>query len=780
MNLTWSELLQRYEFRLKSRAEKDNSGRLGLAIVGTVGLLTAWERKTDGAKPTPVFHTRDPHRAMQIAEHADEDVKARIRKQVEDHGGPIPVMTYHNGCYVWSGPEHANGIGYKEIPKRSGFVYARVPSTMLPRDAGLKFSTPVWWTEQSVKAALCLEYADELARAQVTNALARRQHALEASRAEDADIEIPVPAGMAPYPFQRAGVAYMKPRKRVLLADQMGLGKSVQAALWINICPEVKRVLIVCPASLKRWWMTVMQTWLVRPAIIGIADSKYSQVVPHSDIVIINYELMSKRVDTGRTKMKDGKIVKDYEHVLRESLKGMWDMLIVDECHKIKGDASQVIRSRMVLSIEAERILFMSGTPMVNRPRELWNICHHLAPKIFPNKRQFLDRYCKGDSFRDPDAGASNLEELQERLRLWIMCRRLKHEVLKDLPPKMRMVIELPAEGCDSLVKGELLAFERKEDVLTTMRLRVELAKASETPEDYKQAVSALKQGIQVAFEELSRIRRETAIAKIPAVIEHVSAILSEGSKVVLFAHHKEVVEKLHAAFSSEALFMHSDTPAKVDDRQLLVDRFQSDESIRLIVGTIGTMGVGFTLTASSYVVMAELSWVPGDVSQAEDRCHRIGTKDSVLIQHLVLEGSLDKRMADVLVEKQDIADRTLDQKSQAQLLDDPIMPDREKMATIGVSANDIAKLAEKMSDEDIARVSMGLRLLQGTHKDSAILDGYTFRAVDAPLGKILAAQKKMSPKMAALGKKLLSRPEYRHALAIVPEIRALFSKEEK
>jgi SWI/SNF-related matrix-associated actin-dependent regulator 1 of chromatin subfamily A len=803
MELTFNDQLRRYEFRCQ-RTEKDRLGRLGLALGTQAGL------KPVLATVHPLFITGDPYRALQLQEHATPELRDFIKAQVAAGGGGVPVLTLVSGVYIWTGPIEANGILYNKIPKDAGFAFTRRPQRDLPRNAGSGMTEACWWTEQTTKAQKCIQYADDLAREQIERVTAKHERILRESRAQDADIDIPVPDGLVPFGYQKAGVAYAIKRSRVLFGDEMGLGKTVEAILWINMVPEIKRVLVICPASLKRNWMRELERWLVRPTQIGIADTRYSQTVPNTDIVIANYELLSRRVDTGTTvtvkaKDKHGETIyrpkKVYEYHLRESFKRCWDLVIVDECHKAKGDPATTVRSRMVYSIAAERVAFLSGTPMVNRPRELWHMVHYLAPKVFSDQRAFENRYCKGGSFMDPYAGGTNLKELQDKLRLWIMIRRLKRDVLKDLPPKLRQVIELPADGrTEGLVKSERLAFEKKEDVLTSMRLRVELAKASDSPEDYKQAVATLTAGIQVAFEDLSRIRKETAIAKIPVVIEHVKSLLDEGHKVILFTHHKDVAYAIAHRMESDLTgrAMHVDYVHCIDNNKRVpkftkgtavvaytgdhtlperddsVQLFQTDDKCRLFIGTIGAAGVGLTLTASSYVVFAELDWVPGNVTQAEDRAHRIGQKDNVLIQHLVLEASLDQRMATTLVEKQDMADRALDREDGDEILADPITPDREKMATMGVTPKEIAKIADAMSPADIAAVHMGVRMLAGKHKDSHLLDGTTFRDVDAPLGNVLAQHRKLTPKLAALGKKLLNR--YRHTqLAYMPEIQQLF-----
>lgn len=798
MKLTYNKDKARYEFRLKSREERDSAGHPGLALVSRARFETDWDWSVK--PPTPIFWTKDVYRAHVLNAHADPELRQAIAAAVQARGGLVPVLTFKEGCYIWHPAiVEGNGIDYRKIVKDAGFVYCKTPQFSpplgLPNGAGESFTSPVWWTGASRIAMKVSEYADEAAQLAIGEAMAKRERILAESRAEDSDITVQVPEGLEPFGYQRAGLAYASKRmmpsspvRGVLFGDEMGLGKTIEAILLINYFADIKRVLVICPATLKRNWQSELQKWLVRPCTIGIGDTQFTQAVPNSDIVIVNYEMLALRTDTGKRKA-DGKRV--FDHRLRASLKGPWDLVIVDEAHRLKGDPKTVVRSRMVLEIAAKRWAMLTGTPMVNRPRELWNIINHLAPNHFKDKGAFLHRYCTdGQKMRRafgrvPYNGARNLEELQEKLRTLIMVRRLKRDVLKDLPPKLRQVIELPADSCGDLVKQEALAFSAKEDAMTALRLRVELAKASDDPDHYRDAVGQLKKGIQVAFTDLSRIRRETAVAKAPVVSDHVEGILSEGHKVILFCHHKEVVAEIAKQFSIECVTVTGDTPVHAscrrgkdcDCRHAAVTRFQEDDDIRLFVGTIGAAGVGLTLTASSYVVFAELDWVPGNVTQAEDRAHRIGQKDSVLIQHLVLEGSLDKRMADVLVEKQEIADRALD-RDRADLLDDPVTPEREAVATQGVTQRQVAALAEQLSKDDIATVHYGLRLLAGAHKDAHLLDGLTFRAVDAPLGTHLAQQKSLTPKLAALGRKFLTR--YRHTqLASIPEIKQLFERKE-
>lgn len=567
--------------------------------------------------------------------------------------------------------------------------------------------------------------------------------------------------------------------------------------LWLSRCTADQisrfRCVVICPASLKLNWQRELERWLVFPLTIGLSDSSRAQAIPSTNIVICNYEQLSRDELTGKEVLNKAKtkLIPERVKVLRQALRILWHVLIIDECHKIKNP--EAIRTQMAFSLTAKRSLFLSGTPLVNRPKELWGLAHHLAPTVFPNKWDFLRRYCQGESsfFGQKWDGAQNLEELQEKMRSHFLIRRLKKDVLKELPPKRRQVIELPATGCEGVVAEELTAWRGKDEKIRTLKLAVELAKASERPDDYKKAVALLKAGIQVAFAEMSRLRYQTAVAKIPVVIEHVEAALAEGNKVILFAHHKEVVAKIAARFAAETVTLTGDT--KMADRDAAVSAFQENDSVRLFIGSIMAAGVGLTLTASSHVIFAELDWVPGNVTQAEDRAHRIGQHDSVLVQHLVLEGSLDARMAQTLVEKQDISDRALDIQTEAEketadkkfetLVDasqSPVpvfaLPEKDEFATHRYTPKDIAAEAVVMSKADISAVHLGVKLLAGRCDGAQAWDGAGFSQFDVPLGHYLADLKSLTPRYAALGKKLLLK--YRNTqLAGIPEVQRLFVK---
>jgi SWI/SNF-related matrix-associated actin-dependent regulator of chromatin subfamily A-like protein 1 len=433
------------------------------------------------------------------------------------------------------------------------------------------------------------------------------------------------------FAYQVEGICFAIRREATLLADEMGLGKSAQAIGVINASLLVQTVLIVCPAVMRLVWRRELERWLSRPYSIGVVgidkDARYA------DIVVCNYDRLSTPW-------------------VRERLRQQWDVAILDECHYCKNPKSK--RSHLTMSIQATKRLALSGTPLLNHPTELRPILTWLDPITWPRCEwfQFSQRYGGAifNGFGWKYTGATNLEELSIRLRSSVMIRRTKAEVLPDLPNKLRTIIELePGSNIAGLVKAELEAFERFEAI----------AGESET-DGYAEAVKELKCAWRQEWDNLAKARRLTAIAKIPYVLEFISESLLAGSqKIVLWCHHREVAFALQEGLATyqPALVLGGMTPLT---RQTEIDRFQTDPESRVFIGGITAAGVGITLTAASHCVFAELSWVPAEICQAEDRLHRIGQHDSVLIQHLVLAGSLDSVMARRLIKKQEILDKVL------------------------------------------------------------------------------------------------------------------------
>jgi SWI/SNF-related matrix-associated actin-dependent regulator 1 of chromatin subfamily A len=518
--------------------------------------------------------------------------------------------------------------------------------------------------------------------AQIRAAAGDQDAAVVASRATDADIDLPEPQGLAYMPFQRAGIAFAIAHPNVLIADEMGLGKTIQAIGVVNADTSIRTVVCIVPASLKINWKREIEKWSTRQTSVVIGNGtvyEWNQMFANvaNDVVqwlVVNYDVIDRWRDVIDAISLDALILDEVHYVKTPKAKrtiavlGRWDR----------------IEDKRVRPIKARRRLALTGTPILNRPVELWGIAHALAPQTFNSWRSYVYRYCDAQDtrFGFDVSGASNLDELQDRLRSTIMVRRLKADVLTELPAKRRAIVELPAGTAAPVIDAEAKAYELFQSRLAGLRAAVAAAEATEDREGYAEAVEALQKGQAIEFANISEQRHQVALAKVPAVIAHLTDQLESG-KVICFAHHLDVVAAIHDAFPGSVVITGQ---TSMDKRQAAVDAFQGDPNCRLIIGNIRAMGVGLTLTASSHVVFAELDWTPANLSQAEDRAHRIGQRDSVLVQHLVLEGSLDASMARMLIAKQEVIDAALDTGTAPVIETAPITPVVRNVTSLDVS----------------------------------------------------------------------------------------------
>ena len=610
-----------------------------------------------------------------------------------------------------------------------------------PKNAGFRWdpSGRQWWTDDPMKATSLAVYADETAIAEIKKASSKIGEAVAESKSVSADFTVPAPAGKKYMPFQLAGIRYASTREAVLMGDEMGLGKTIQAIGTINADVCIEKVLVICPASLKINWKREMESWLVRPMEVEVIGSTGTWPKNQgASVEVVNYDILKK-----------------YSSEIRET---EYDLLIVDECHYLKNAKTQ--RAKQVFGhwdarskkysispIRTKKKIFLTGTPIVNRPSELYGVASYLAPKTFGNFWSYMKRYADAHrgAYGWDMSGASNLEELQQKLRASIMVRRLKKDVLTELPPKIRQVIELPINGFSKIVDRENSRLQKQTDILAELQLAVDFAEASEDEEKYREAIKRLKAGYIIQFAEMAKIRHETAVKKIPLLVAHIQSVLEETEKVVVFAHHHDVIHGALEALRGDGVGAVGLTGEdSLRSRQEAVDNFQADPECRVFVGSIQAAGVGLTLTAASHVIFAELDWVPGNVSQAEDRCHRIGQTDSVLIQHLVLEGSIDAQMANKIIEKQEVIDQALDISPEASTI--PIVPHTPTPK----------RAAGVLPPSQIEAIHQALRQLAGVCDGASMEDGQGYNKVDARVGQSLASEQSLTPKQAALGQKIL------------------------
>ena len=480
------------------------------------------------------------------------------------------------------------------------------------------------WQSMDIDVAIkAIIYAPPVLAESLAKYIKQKEQALSLSKTAsfsgDKNLII-FPKGIEPYEYQKVGIEYALQRQNVLFADDMGLGKTMQAIGVINK-EHPQRILIVCPNSLKINWAKELAKFCTHQYDINIigSDSKFN---PAANVNIINYDILAK-----------------YDNLQNQD----FDLLIADEVHYAKNYKAQ--RSKALYGLKAKRKIAISGTPM-NKPIELYYILRWLNKGLFPNYVEFGIKYCNGSRSGYSGAwdfsGASNLEELQEKLRANIMVRRLKKDVLKELPAKTRQIIEL-----DGLSKAEQVEQKRLWDKFK---------------DEYESAAENLSIH-QMKFDEIAKIRKETAIKKISAAISFVKDILENSDeKLVLFAHHKEVIQAIKNELAEyEPLIIVGDTSLK--ERDDCVEQFQKNPTKRVFIGSIMACAEGLTLTASSTVIFLELLFSPDKMCQAEDRVHRIGQEDKVKIYHLVLNGSIDANMVHILVRKQRYIEKTLNTK---------------------------------------------------------------------------------------------------------------------
>jgi len=625
----------------------------------------------------------------------------------------------------------------------------------------------VWWTEDPVKA-LRLEFAgSDSVKASIQKAIQSKREAeqksLEHSRATHADIDIPAPEGLSYLPYQKAGIQYALAREATLIGDEMGLGKTIQTIGVINALPANQRILVICPASLRLNWKHELDKWLVHPYMVKVAKGSYFPSFKHNIVVIINYDILMR-----------------HQEALRSS---DWDIMVLDEVHYLKNYKAQrtknVFGGKGIKAVPAKKRLYLTGTPISNRPIELYSILRSIDKKEWGNWTQFVERYCNGHKtdYGWEVKGASNLDELQDRLRATCMIRRLKKDVLKDLPSKRRQVIHVESEKDKDLIQKEQDVFRSKQALIKKLKGEVQKIKVTGTEEEYRAAVKSLKQTSAIMFAEIAKARHEVALAKTPFVINWIKEVMETGNKVVVFAHHLDVIDTIYESFHSHEV-VKLDGRDAMESRDEAVKQFQNNPAVKVFIGGIKAAGVGLTLTASSHVIFAELDWVPGALSQAEDRCHRIGQSQSVLVQHLVMEGSIDANMAYTVIAKQNVIDQALDKETDEEariqrqeeelewsfndMTSDGMLNFSEQPAkpavTQSVSYKKITQEAEELTTEQIETYHQGVQLIAGACDGAERLDGSGFNKHDVDIGNSLADSTSLTPRQGVIAKKLCKR----------------------
>ena len=415
-----------------------------------------------------------------------------------------------------------------------------------------------------------------------------------------------------PLEHQKESIQKLCENKKFILADDMGLGKTTSTII-AALETGAKKVLIVCPASLKINWQREIENYSDRT--ISIIDGKKWE---DADFVIINYDIIKNFHDEKNKK----------ESVL---LNSKFDLMVIDEAHYIQNKQAQRTKLINDFAKNIERLWLLTGTPITSRPINYFNLLNLIESPVALNWMAYVKRYCNGYQFKAGRrkvwnvSGASNLEELRDRTAPLVL-RRLKENVL-DLPDKIitPVYLRLKSKEYESLM-GDYYAWYDKGGEANSMTLQ---------------------------FTKLTQVRQCISQEKVSSTIELCENIIEQGKKVIVFTNFTRSLEMILEHFGKKAVRLDGSMSQK--DRQVSVDRFQNDENVMVFVGNIKAAGTGLTLTAGEAVVMNDLSFLPSDHSQAEDRAYRFGQKNNVLVYYPIYENTIEGIIYDILKKKKEI-----------------------------------------------------------------------------------------------------------------------------
>lgn len=419
------------------------------------------------------------------------------------------------------------------------------------------------------------------------------------------------------YKYQRQGIDQLanflsnSVDRAALLADPPGAGKTPQA-IFVAEKMEAKRILVVCPASLRENWRREFAKWTNRTDCQVISTSK-DTILPTTNVLVVSY--------SGCINSK----------IMPQLTSAKWDMLICDESHYCKNPASHTSRTVLITlwSLSTYRLL-ISGTPLPNgRASEAWTTFSRLNTQEFSQWGEFAERFCiaQNTPWGLKYNRSKNLDKLQQIARDTFMVRRTREVCMAELPGVVRQNIYL------SLPHQEVFSAQGALDV--------------------ESIIQAVEHGLPLESDHITTARQKLGELKAIKIVEHIQSLLDEVEQVVVFCHHRIVYQIIfQALLDLEVPVVGINGTMSPEERQRSVDDFQNKKA-RVFLGSIKAANTGITLTAASTLVMAEYDWVPSTNEQAEGRINRVTQKDICRVQYLVIQDSLDEKVLNVVQRKQ-------------------------------------------------------------------------------------------------------------------------------
>jgi len=422
-----------------------------------------------------------------------------------------------------------------------------------------------------------------------------------------------------PLEHQKEAIEKLVGTRRFILADDMGLGKTTSTII-AALETGVKKILIICPASLKINWMREIENYTDRS--IFIAENKKFSL--EHDFVIVNYDILK---NFHELKSKTDSLITQLNP----------ELIIIDEAHYIQNGQAQ--RTKLVnhFVLKTKYLWLLTGTPMTSRPMNYFNLLNLIESPVAQNWMAYAIRYCQGYQFNAGKrkvwnvSGASNLEELRDRTSRQVL-RRLKTDVL-DLPDKIitPVYLKLKSKEYEAMMGEYYNWYENKKEESSSLTIQ---------------------------FSKLMKVRQIIAEEKINTTIELAQNIIDQDKKVIIFTNFTDTLQKIYQHFGKDAVYL--DGSCSKPHRQHAVDQFQENDKIKVFVGNLKAAGVGITLTAGEACIMNDLSFVPSDHQQAEDRAYRFGQKNSVSIYYPIFENSIEGAIYDILSNKKNIIDTVM------------------------------------------------------------------------------------------------------------------------